>query len=222
MSGRRLSVWVGATVVWLFCYVLAYVWVVWNGDAKEWATGLRSFVPVAVAIPAAVLAGAFSRRNSYLQALRDLWCRLIPAVQGAIQYTHLREPKQCHFATVQKELSSAIDELRGVFKNTRAWRSGKGLYPYENLKDIKLVVDWIGYGAKFRHGDVEPARRCIVELWKEMHEAMLAEFDRSVPKEPVSKYLGGGASIADLLRQGRLRDSDFRSGVSPSRPRRTG
>ena len=90
-------------------------------EPKE-AEALEALLPVALAIPAAILAAGFSRRNSYLQALRDVWRRLIPAVQGAIQYTHFSAPSQSDFAETQKALSTAIDELRGVFKKCAAAR----------------------------------------------------------------------------------------------------
>ena len=63
----------------------------------------------------------------------------------AIQYTHMdHEPSKKEFAAVQQALSTAIDELRGVFKNIPARGTRTGLYPYENLKDIRDVVDWLG------------------------------------------------------------------------------
>ena len=56
-------------------------------------------------------------------------------------------------------------------------------------------------------------------LWQEMHVAILSEFDRSVPRTPVSKYLHANTSIADLLERDDLRASDIRPEVSASHPR---
>jgi hypothetical protein len=70
-----------------------------------------------VVIAAAYLGFAFQRRHSYLQALRELWKSLIPAVQRAIQYTYRDDPDPKEFSEVMHELSTMIDSLRGVFKN---------------------------------------------------------------------------------------------------------
>ena len=79
----------------------------------------KGLVNLVVAVPAAILACTIQRRVSYLNALRDLWKQLIPAVQEAIQYTHKASPGQIEFSKVQAQLSTAIDSLRGVFKNVR-------------------------------------------------------------------------------------------------------
>jgi hypothetical protein len=165
-------------------------------------------MPLVIAIPAAYLGYSFQRRASYLQALRDLWKLLIPAVQRAIQYTYLDTPDRKEFSEVMRDLSTVIDSLRGVFRNIP--RGGDvGLYPYEPLKDIWQVMSWLHDGRtpeeRYR------ARRCIRQLWYDAHSAMLSEFDREVPVHPVSKYVDGGSSIADKLRDGTLVDSDFRT-----------
>jgi hypothetical protein len=90
-----------------------------------------------VAVLAAYLGFCFQRRNSYLQALRDLWKILIPAVQRAVQYTHLEQPDPNEFSELMSELSTVIDSLRGIFKNIPG--PGVGLYPYEPIKDILTI-----------------------------------------------------------------------------------
>lgn len=155
---------------------------------------------MAIAIPVAFLAAALNRRNSYLEALRDLWQQLIPAVQDAVQYTHLPAPDRKDFARTMKGLSTAIDMLRGVFKNVPFKDSQKGLYPYENLKEIFEVVSSLNYGENFRTNYTEEARHRITRLWQDMQLAMLDEFDRDVPLKPVSKYLlGTGRSATNDL-----------------------
>jgi hypothetical protein len=52
------------------------------------------------------------------------------------------------------ELSTVIDSLRGVFKNVPG--SGVGLYPYEPIKDIQEIVEWVHEG-KSAHVDIEHA-----------------------------------------------------------------
>jgi hypothetical protein len=110
MSVRRLRAWVFGTVGWLIVYALAYAYGV--HQESPWASTLKDLTPIAIAIPGAVLAAGFNRRNSYLQAMRELWRQLIPAAQSAIQYTHLQSPTQQDFAKTQEALSSAIDLIR--------------------------------------------------------------------------------------------------------------
>lgn len=220
MSKYRFRRWIVVCALLPILYGLLYSF--FSFVNKATADRLEALIPIALAVPVALLAGAFNRRNSYLQALRELWYRLVPAAQTAIQYTHLTEPSQSDFAQTQGSLSAAIDEVRGVFANVPTGRP-PGLYPYENLKDIVAVVSWLEYGAKFRASDATVARRCIVRLWQEMHVAMLDEFDRDVPVTPVSKYLGrdgDGRSIADLLFQDDLKKEDIEGDRPASAPRR--
>ena len=217
MSAQRLRIRILACLVGLIVYAGFYAYAEFY--MPKFAEIFKTLIPIALAIPVAVLAAGFNRRNSYLQALRDLWQRLIPAAQAAIQYTHLASPDQTDFARTHEALSVAIDVLRGVFRNVPT-RNPTGLYPYENLKDISKVVSWLGYGKNFRSEDAARARLCITRLWQEMHIAMLGEFDRDVPRAPVSKYLGEGKSVADLLIEESLNDDDFSFGRLASKPRR--
>jgi hypothetical protein len=103
----------------------------------------KDLIPLALAVPIALLSWSFQRRMSYLQALRDFWQRLIPAVQGAIQYTYLSNPGQADFARTLEHLATVMDLARGVFANVPAKGSRNGLYPYENLKDIYNTISWL-------------------------------------------------------------------------------
>ena len=198
-SRLRFYVWTGA--VSLIVFALIYIATQQYLPKSHWPSTLGNLIPLAVAVPAVFLAAAFARRNSYLQALRDFWGRLVPTAQAVIQYTYITSPTQQDFANVQVSLSTAIDDLRGVFANLPRPDDPIGLYPYENLKDIKHVIDWLGYGNGFRAEEVPEARRCIIKLWRAMHNAMLSEFDRDVPEVPLSKYLSNGVSEADQLIQ---------------------
>ena len=181
MSGRTLWKWVIGVVCFLIAYALLGGWLVANG-LKDWVEFHKGLVNLVVAVPAAILAFTIQRRVSYLNALRDLWKQLIPAVQEAIQYTYKAAPGQIEFSKVQAQLSTAIDSLRGVFKNVWGSASGSWLYPFENLKDIHKVISNLGFGPSFGlKVSPEDARKCITDLWKDMHAALLLEFDREAP-----------------------------------------
>ena len=216
MSRRHLQ----SIVAWI-CVILGAIvagYAILEFTHPKIAAILDTLFPLLVAIPAAYLAASFSRRNSHLQALRDLWGQLIPAAQTAIQYTHLEQPTQTQYARTLEALATAIDMLRGVFDNVATDRP-PGLYPYENLKDIYKVIQWLGCGSGFRGTqDAKKARKCVTRLWQEMHSAMLTEFDRAVPMRPVSKYLANGYSVADLLFDNKLEDAHLALGQRASRP----
>ena len=218
MSSHRLYLHVVGWIVYLALYSVVYFVGVVFWDEMKWTKALANLIPVSLALPAVGLAAAFQRRNSYLQALRDLWGRLVPAAQVAIQYTHLNDPGQSDFARTQFVLSSAIDELRSVFANVPAEGAPYGLYPYENLKDIRNAIAWLNFGPNFSQQKACLTRKCIVRLWQEMHEAMLREFDRDVPAEAISKYRHWNTSLADLLENGTLSEEDFALGRSASNP----
>jgi hypothetical protein len=168
----------------------------------------KDLIPFIIAIPAAWLGFCFQRRTSYLSALRAFWDDLIPTVQQAIQYTYLQKPTEEVFAATMRDLSTVIDSLRGVFRNIPT-EDPVGLYPYENLKDIRMVISWLGYSNDHSDHDRYWARRCIVTLWASMHQAMLLEFDREIPVYPLSKYLDRRLSVADKLKEGKLTEKDF-------------
>lgn len=203
MSEKRLRHWVFASIAWLVVYAIAFAYCRLQ-SFEPISEILKTLIPVAIAVPSATLAAAFTRRNSYLQGLRELWKSLIPAAQSAIQYTHLAAPDQVAFAKTQEALSISIDLLRGVFGNVPAKKTPSGLFPFENLKDIQKIISWLSFGGTFRNQSSELARQCITRLWQEMHVAMLSEFDRDTPARPVSKYLGDNVSLADLLTDGTL------------------
>lgn len=148
-----------------------------------------------------------------------MWQQLVPAIQSAIQYTHLPAPNQTDYGFVMEKLSYAIDLMRGVFFNVSKG-GNRGLFPYENLKDIHCIISWLGYGEKFRKNNAGDARQCITALWQEMHHAMLNEFDRDVPVIPISKYFHKNkCSVADLLIKGILTNKDLKKGKPASHPR---
>lgn len=199
MSRKRLFHYVIVACAWLMLFASGYVCSVYYGTTQL-TTTIKDLIPLAVALPAAFLAYAFSRRNSYLQALRELWKQLVPSVQKSIQYTYLTTPTQADFALVMENLSTAIELTRGVFSNIGKNGGSRGLFPHENLKDIHRIISWLGFGENFRKTKSYNARLCITSLWQEMHHAMLDEFDRDAPVTPISKYLyRKGESVADLL-----------------------
>jgi hypothetical protein len=206
VTKRRLRLWVLLTVLF-FALVLAFgLWLRIGLDSDSGYQIFKDLMPLLVAIPAAWLGYCFQRRLSYLTALRELWKELIPAIQAAIQYTHLEKPSQSDFARVQEKLCGTIDALRGVFANIPR-KDAVGFYPYEPLKDILQALNWLGFGDNVTPHNRYWTRRCIKTQWGTMHQALLLEFDTDQTPFPISKYLDKEPSLADLLVDGKLDES---------------
>jgi hypothetical protein len=183
MTKKTLNRWIWTTIAIYLALIVGGVGLrtLFPGkDDPVYAT-FKDLVPLAVAIPAAWLAYCFQRRASYMQQLRALWSRLTAAVQDAIQYTHLENPSQEHFAVVLKSLSIAVDEVRSLFSNLAEGRDAPGLFPFESVKTIHEIVSRLGFGSAYQREQAAVARKSIIEAWKKTRFAMLQEFDRSAP-----------------------------------------
>jgi hypothetical protein len=177
-----------------------------NCDTQTW-TRYKDLIPLVIAIPLAILAAAWQRRTSYLQGMRDLWEQLVPAAHDAIVFARDVQPGSADydqkFHDAEKQLSESIDLVRGVFKRPH------GLYPYENLHSMHKLVMWLG-----RNSTAAPYSRPMIEgalsnLWKEMREEILKEFDRGVPYSWVSKYRHNGVDISDKVVKAIAQQADF-------------
>lgn len=204
MTRKRLFRWTMGVV---FIYILAIVTgIVLRIAVPDGVTGpsaayqtFKDLVPFLIAFPAAWLSYCFQRRASYLKALRELWAILIPAVQQAIQYTHLDNPKIEDFSKAQQDLSTVIDSLRGVFKNIKS-NDTVGFYPYENLKVIYKTMDWLKHATNQTADDRYWARRVMLTTWASMHQMLLLEFDREIPVYPLSKTSNDEQTLLDQLK----------------------
>lgn len=177
MTRRRLNRIIGAVAIYLMSYIAGASWAKYLN--LDMYAVLKDFVAIAVALPAALLAGAFQRRISYLQALREYWKQLIPAVQSVLQYTYRTAATQEQFASVYVQLSSMIDITRSVFANVPTAGTRSGLYPFENLKDILEVLSGLDSTKRSEatqndcsHDDASPicGRKCILPCYASLIE----------------------------------------------------
>jgi hypothetical protein len=149
----------------------------------------KDCIPLIIAIPAAWLGYCFQRRQAYLKDVRELWSRLVAAIQDAIQYTHLKAPDQDDYGKVLKTLSAATEELRAVFTNVGEAQGQAGLFPFESIKVIYAKVSELGFGEKFVPNVASVVRKDIVQLWKRMRRHFLMELERGLPAQVDSPFL---------------------------------
>jgi len=152
-------------------------------------TTFKDLIPLVIAIPAAWLGYCFQRRQSYLKDIRDLWSKMVAAVQDAIQYTHLNAPAQSDYARVLKGLSIAIDEVRGVFANVGEAEQQVGIFPFEGLKAIYQEISALGFEKGFSQHRAPVARKEILESWTNLRRGYLKELKRGIPISADSPFL---------------------------------
>ena len=150
---------------------------------------IKDAIPLFIAIPAAWLGYCLQRRQAYLKDVRDLWSKLVPAVQDAIQYTHLKSPTQAEYAKALKALSVAIEELRAVFSNVGETQADVGLFPFEKIKTIQSVVSRLGFDDTSTPEAARAARAEIIDSWKLLRYHFLSELERGIPARPDSPFL---------------------------------
>jgi hypothetical protein len=157
----------------------------------------KDLMPMIIAVPAAYLAFAFQRRNSYLQALRTLWSHMVHAVAAAMAYTDLDAPSKAEHQAVLLKLGVAIEEVRAVFKNVPKAGDDDGLYPFEPVKRIYQEIRALGYGGNADQRARIAARSRIYEMWKGSRTRLLAEFDRDTPTHHYARSAIDGPPLPD-------------------------
>jgi hypothetical protein len=183
--------WVLASVMSIYVITLAagvYLRFPLDAEPSGAYTLFKDLIPLIIAIPAAYLAFAFQRRNSYLQALRALWSDMVDAISTALVYTKTAAPGQDQYLDTLRKLSAAIEEVRGVFKNVPVEHAPKGWYPFEPVKQIYQTIYDLGYGEVVTTERREQAHAEIYGMWRENRSRLLAEFDRDKPTYHHAEY----------------------------------
>ena len=183
MSKTRFQWCVWITVGLLAIYAMAYVWATTlksNLLATTWlATTMKELIPIVIGIAGALLAYAFNQRISFVSDLRSFWPKLVDAVQGLIQYTHLPAPTMTDFAKAQQALSTAIDEMRVYFGNVGQDADNVGSFPFEDLHQLPQIVGRLKPTKPIAKHVRDAARDEVVGKWKRIRKAMLPQIDRA-------------------------------------------
>lgn len=150
---------------------------------------IKDLSPLVVAILAAYLASCFQQRATFVQSLRSLWSQLIDAKNDLVEYTRTPSPTREQYEHVYKQLSKAIDEMRGVYRNKGESDEFRGLFPYEPLHDMRKSLESLGHHP---HDGVraEAARQTILARWNALRPRFLAEF---APPEPTAPMVQRGS-----------------------------
>lgn len=141
----------------------------------------RDFILLLVAIPAALLADYFQKRNNFEDALRILWSNILTSVNEARQYTYRQSASEDEYRRILVSLSKSIDEMRSVYKNLGESKTNTGFYPFESIKIIYQLFFDLGFG-NLQKEKSEKTRDEMDHYWKNFKESFLWEFDRPEPE----------------------------------------
>jgi hypothetical protein len=150
----------------------------------------KDLLPLATALPAAILAGVYQRRSSFLQQLRSTWTSLVDAVQETVQFTHLAQPEAADFAKLMKKLSVVTDDFRSLYKNLREGKESRGFFPFESLKRIQEAISKYFLAKDYSEPTQRETRKLVIALWKQVRNPVLEEFDRLEPTYYDSPFVG--------------------------------
>jgi len=155
---------------------------VYGGEA---AFGVfKDLLPAGISIAAVYLAHVFQQRSMFVQSLRELWSKVIYAKNELVAYANLEEPKADDFAIAYRAIATAIDEVRGVYRNVGENEKYVGYFPYEPLHDMRKALDELRPGNEPSHKR-EFAGAAIQQAWNAMRFDFLSEFDTPEPTQPI-------------------------------------
>ncbi len=190
MTRRAFQLWLALIAGLYATFIVAGV-LLHDGDYYDL---YKDLVPLATALPAAVLAGVYQRRSSFLQQLRSTWRDLVVAVQEAIQFTHIAQPTTEQFSDLMKKLSVVTDDFRSLFRNLDERTDSIGLYPFESLKELQASVSSYYIAADFSTQQQQTVRRKVIQLWKQVRTPIVEEFDRLEPTHFDTPFRPGGTA----------------------------
>lgn len=177
MTRRAFQLWVSAIAGLYVLFILTGIALY----GTEHYNLFKDLLPLATALPAAILAGTYQRRSSFLQQLCSTWTNLVDAVQDSVQFTHLSQPEPPAFAQLMKKLSVVVDDFRSLYKNLRENKGSRGFYPFESLKQIQETVSKYYLAKDYSEATQRETRRLVIDLWQQVRSPVLEEFDRLVP-----------------------------------------
>lgn len=190
MTKRTIRNWfIGAIAVFAILVLVGILISIFDcSENRVVFSTFKDLLPLFIGIAAVWLGYCVQRRNAYQQQLRSLWSNLVMAAHCALQYCQLETPSEEQYRTVLTKLSVAIDEVRGVFCNLPDTNTKSGLYPFEPIKNIYILVEGLGFGPSLQQCDAQTCYKKVFALWKDVREEILKEFDREVPTFPHSHW----------------------------------
>jgi hypothetical protein len=187
MTKRQMTFSVVLVSVYLLLFgALAAAMTFWCGTAvcmKVYGYQ-RDFTSVFISLAAAYLSYCIQQRVAFLSSLRELWRQMIAAKNALVAYTHNPAPTKQDFSAAIMELSLAIDQMRGVYRNVGESDDAIGRFPFEPLHDMRRTMEELKWQdpAEPRR---EKARDEIETAWNTLRWKFLHEVSAPFPDEPI-------------------------------------
>lgn len=190
MTRRAFQFWVAAIAGLYALFIITGI-ALYGGEHYSL---FKDLMPLATVLPAAMLAGIYQRRSSFLQQLRGTWISLVDAVQDTLQFTHLTQPEPPDFAKLMKKLSVVTDDFRSLYRNLREGKGSRGFYPFESLKQIQYTISKYYLAKDYSWATQCDTRKVVIDLWQQVRNPVLEEFDRLEPTYFDSPFVGASAT----------------------------
>jgi hypothetical protein len=188
MTKRRMMFSVVAVAVYLVVFGL-------TAGAMTFACGTpacmkvyafqRDFTSIFISLAAAYLSYCIQQRVAFLSSLRELWRQMIAAKNALVAFTHDPTPTKQEFSDAIMELSLAIDQMRGVYRNVGESTAKLGQFPFEPLHDMRRTMEALKWKEP-SEARREHARAEIERAWNSLRWKFLHEVSAPFPDEPIT------------------------------------
>jgi hypothetical protein len=174
----------------LWCVGLLFVAMIVVGVLIQVRSGPTAFgvfkdlMPVAISIAAVYLAHVFQERSMFIQALRSLWSDLIEAKNELLAYAHLPAPTPEDYTKAYRTIATAIDEMRGGYRNVGEDEEHVGYFPYEPLHDMRKALKQLDY-KNISDEKRKQVGEAIEQAWLALRYNFLSEFETPEPTHPI-------------------------------------
>lgn len=145
---------------------------------------LKDMSPLLLGILAVFLTSWYQQRMAFLQALRALWSHLIEAKVAMLAYAATSSKTDDAYHAAYQQISSAIDEMRTVYRNVGENDRYIGWYPYEPLNDMRKALEGLRRNSDERAA--EHARELIEASWAALRWRFLQEVGAPEPTHPIT------------------------------------
>ena len=125
--------------------------------------------------------------------LKQLCCRIdeVRAVFRNVDEKYCEPAISAKIFVRSVKHSKRFDQLARAIDAYSESTWGRGLYPFESLKQIHAVVERLGSGTSVTKEQTATAARAIWLLWSILKAELLKEMDRDYPEFPDTPYTQG-------------------------------
>jgi hypothetical protein len=128
----------------------------------------------------------FQRRAKFLESLQEEWRRITAVKQDIVSYCQKGKNDLENYVELYSKLSTAIDNMRVLFRNVGESKTHIGLYPYETLHDFRRQLEKLDprNGAVPR-SEMSLISQSVVSSFQAFRDVFLIELGQIEPGFPI-------------------------------------